>query len=63
MNDKKILNDVQKLFLELFGKRSFSQKFYLSGGTALAGFYIPYRFSEDLDFFIKQAKKNRQKNY
>lgn len=54
MNDKKILNDLQKLFLELFGKRSFSQKFYLSGGTALARFYIPYRFSEDLDFFSEE---------
>lgn len=38
-------------FLELFGKQSFSKRFYLSGGTALAGFYIPYRYSEDLDFF------------
>ncbi len=46
-----ILTETQKLFLELFGKQSISKKFYLSGGTALAGFYIPYRYSEDLDFF------------
>jgi len=25
--------------------------FVFSGGTALCGFYIPYRYSEDLDFF------------
>jgi predicted nucleotidyltransferase component of viral defense system len=49
-----ILTQTQKLFLELFGKRAFSRKFYLSGGTALTEFYIPYRFSEDLDFFSEQ---------
>lgn len=52
--DATILTDRQKLFLKLFSKQPFSQKFYLSGGTALAGFYIPYRFSEDLDFFSEQ---------
>ena len=51
MKDLGILTNTQKLFLALFGKQSFSRKFYLSGGTALAGFYIPYRYSEDLDFF------------
>ncbi len=51
MSNVTILTNTQRLFLELFGKQSFSQKFYLSGGTALAGFYIPYRYSEDLDFF------------
>ena len=54
MKDKNILTNTQKLFLELLGKQSFSQKFYLSGGTALAGFYIPYRYSEDLDFFSEK---------
>lgn len=54
MKDQSILTDTQKLFLDLLGKQSFSQKFYLSGGTALAEFYIPYRFSEDLDFFSEQ---------
>lgn len=49
-----ILTKTQQLFLELLGKESFSKKFYLSGGTALAGFYIPYRFSEDLDFFSEE---------
>ncbi|MDO8519817.1 MAG: nucleotidyl transferase AbiEii/AbiGii toxin family protein, partial [Deltaproteobacteria bacterium] len=27
------------------------QHFYLTGGTALAGFYLKHRFSDDLDFF------------
>jgi predicted nucleotidyltransferase component of viral defense system len=46
-----ILTKTQKKFLKLLSAYSFSQKFYLSGGTALTEFYIPYRFSEDLDFF------------
>lgn len=54
MNTKGILTKIQKHFLELFGKQLFSQKFYLSGGTALAEYYIPYRYSEDLDFFSDQ---------
>lgn len=54
MKNTTILTQTQKLFLELFGQQTFSQKFYLSGGTALAEFYIPYRFSEDLDFFSEQ---------
>jgi len=49
-----ILTKTQQVFLELLGKQPFSKKFYLSGGTALAGFYIPYRFSEDLDFFSEE---------
>lgn len=54
MSNTNILTKTQKLFLKLLGKQPFSKKFYLSGGTALAGFYIPYRFSEDLDFFSEE---------
>lgn len=47
-----ILSQEQKLFLKFFGqKKQLSDQFYLTGGTALAAFYITYRFSEDLDFF------------
>lgn len=49
-----ILTKTHLSFLELFGKQSFSKRFYLSGGTVLAGFYIPYRYSEDLDFFSEE---------
>lgn len=54
MNDK-IFSPEQKQFLSVFAKsKVLSSQFYLSGGTALAGYYIPYRFSEDLDFFSEQ---------
>ncbi len=47
-----ILTETQKKLLTTLGASDFiSKNFYLSGGTALAGFYIPYRYSEDLDFF------------
>lgn len=49
---KSILTDKQVLFLSLFAKnKDLSKNFYLTGGTALCVFYIPYRYSEDLDFF------------
>lgn len=48
---KSILSDTQNKFLVYFGKSKLANSFYLSGGTALAEFYIPYRYSEDLDFF------------
>ena len=33
------------------GERFLAERFYLSGGTALAAFYLHHRYSEDLDFF------------
>jgi len=54
MNDK-IFSPEQKLFLDVFAhEKNLSEKFYLSGGTASAGYYIPYRYSEDLDFFSEE---------
>ena len=48
----KILTNGQISLLEEIGKNEFiAQKFYLTGGTALAGFYLSHRYSEDLDFF------------
>ncbi len=56
-----ILNKKQKLFLNLFtGNVSLSEKFYLTGGTALCEYYLPYRFSEDLDFFSGQEIKTEE---
>ena len=47
-----ILTKDQNSFLDLFSKdKSIFNNFYLTGGTALAEFYIPYRYSDDLDFF------------
>ncbi len=50
-----ILTSSQKLFLKLFSHNSEIKKnFYLTGGTALSAYCIPYRFSEDLDFFSEK---------
>ena len=55
MKRQSILTETQKLFLTLLSENKFlSSKFYLTGGTALAGYYIPYRYSEDLDFFLRK---------
>ena len=51
MGKQEILTKKQTLFLELFSKDlKLIDRFYLTGGTALAEYYIPYRCSEDLDF-------------
>lgn len=49
-----ILSPLQLSFLDSFSGSPLKGKFYLSGGTALCGFYIPYRYSEDLDFFSEE---------
>jgi len=55
MINSAILTQEQKLFLKLFGQQNkLSDQFYLTGGTALVASYIPYRFSEDLDFFSEK---------
>lgn len=66
-----ILSQRQVALLSALGKESAIQKhFYLSGGTALAEYYLHHRYSEDLDFFsetefdpaaISVALKNIQK--
>ena len=38
----------------LSNEKLISDSFYLSGGTALAEFYLQHRLSEDLDFFSEQ---------
>jgi predicted nucleotidyltransferase component of viral defense system len=49
---QEILTLHQKKFLEFVSQeKSLYQHFYLSGGTALAAFYLNHRISEDLDFF------------
>lgn len=52
MAGKTILSKKQQLLLDLIGKeKNLCQSFYLTGGTALAEFYLRHRYSEDLDFF------------
>lgn len=48
----KILTDLQEQALDIFFKvPELRQKFYLTGGTALAAYYLKHRYSDDLDFF------------
>lgn len=50
-----ILTQNQISILEKIGKNKFfSDNFYLTGGTALAEFYLQHRYSEDLDFFSEK---------
>lgn len=51
---KTILTEKQILFLNLYRNNHFlTKKFYLTGGTALAEFYLYHRLSEDFDFFTE----------
>ncbi len=50
-----ILSENQVRILDLICKEnSISRLFYLSGGTALAEYYLQHRLSEDLDFFSEE---------
>lgn len=52
MSQPSILSENQKKLLDLLSKeQSICANFYLTGGTALAEFYLHHRLSEDLDFF------------
>lgn len=52
---KIILTPSQKNILDVISRdKSICQNFYLTGGTALAEFYLQHRLSEDLDFFAEQ---------
>jgi len=55
MAKKTTLTINQQKFIELFCKeKSLTKRFYLTGGTALAEFYLRHRYSEDLDFFSEE---------
>lgn len=50
--EQTILTQGQKVALDCFKSRAeLADLFYLSGGTALAEYYLHHRYSEDLDFF------------
>lgn len=50
--EQKILTENQKKVLSAISEdKEIAASFYLSGGTALCAYYIPFRLSEDLDFF------------
>ncbi len=55
MSEVSILSGNQKKLLQLLShEQSVCDHFYLTGGTALAEFYLHHRLSEDLDFFSEQ---------
>jgi predicted nucleotidyltransferase component of viral defense system len=45
------LTPLQQAFLERFFSTDIGRRFFLTGGTALAAFYLHHRISEDLDLF------------
>lgn len=52
MSQASILSVNQQKLLDLLsGEKLICDNFYLTGGTALAEFYLHHRLSEDLDFF------------
>ncbi|MBI1880879.1 MAG: nucleotidyl transferase AbiEii/AbiGii toxin family protein [Chloroflexi bacterium] len=46
-----ILTPLQRQILLAIGQTPLTHSFYLTGGTALAAFYLYHRYSVDLDFF------------
>lgn len=58
----RILTPTQERFLAGFfgGGESL---FYLTGGTALAAFYLRHRYSDDLDFFTRDVESLRTADY
>ncbi len=54
---KTILTPKQLNFLELAASVSgITKRFYLTGGTALAEFYLQHRLSEDIDLFCEDSE-------
>jgi predicted nucleotidyltransferase component of viral defense system len=55
LKGKGILSDFQRSFLRLFSGLPDQEHFYLTGGTALAEYYLAHRLSYDLDLFTSEA--------
>ncbi len=45
------LTPLQRAFLQVFFADPVGQRFFLTGGTALAAFHLHHRLSDDLDLF------------
>jgi len=50
-----VLIPLQQTILGAIGRSSLSSDCILTGGTALAAFYLQHRRSEDLDFFTAET--------
>ncbi len=55
LKGKGILSEIQKTFLRLFAQVPDQEQFYLTGGTALAEYFLGHRLSYDLDLFTSEA--------
>lgn len=51
MNPHSVLTPLQDAFLHIFFQQPIGNQFFLTGGTALAEFYLHHRYSEDIDLF------------
>lgn len=59
--EKTILTPHQLKFLELAAsKKQITKRFYLTGGTALAEFFLHHRLSQDLDFFCEEQEVDQR---
>ena len=51
--EQEVLKDWQKKVMALVASTPELDHFYLTGGTALSGYYLQHRVSDDLDFFTQ----------
>lgn len=55
LKGKDSLTPIQREFLAVFAGLPDQERFYLTGGTGLAEFYLGHRVSFDLDLFTGEA--------
>jgi len=55
LKGKGILSEFQREFLGVFASLPDNEQFFLTGGTALAEFYLGHRLSYDLDLFTGET--------
>lgn len=60
MNSKVLTPSQEKVLLALFENGLGDRGYYLTGGTALAEFYLQPRYSEDLDLFTRKSGALRE---
>src|SRR6059036_1225209 len=59
--DSKVLTSLQeRVLVALFENGLGDRGYYLSGGTALAEYYLQHRYSDDLDFFTRDRESFKQ---
>lgn len=54
LKGKGLLSETQKEFLHFFAMLPDQEHFYLTGGTALAEFFLGHRYSYDIDLFTTE---------